>query len=188
MFTTPPSLLERIRSDPGREAWCTFVDLYTPLLFRWARRLGLGEHDAADLVQDVFAALVEKLPEFRYDPAGSFRAWLRTVLLNRWRNRLRQRSPRQTAAGCADLTGVPGPEEAPPFEEEEYRQALVARALALMQAEFQPATWKACWEFVVQGRPAAEVAAELGVSVNAVYLAKGRVLRRLREQLDGLLD
>ena len=57
-----------------------------------------------------------------------------------------------------------------------------------MQKEFQPATWKACWEFVVKDRPAAAVAAELGITINAVYLAKGRVLRRLREELVGLLD
>ena len=74
------------------------------------------------------------------------------------------------------------------IEEEEYRRYLVRRALGLMQAEFEPATWKACWEFVVHDRPAAEVAAELGLSVNAVYLAKSRVLRRLRAELRGLLD
>ena len=90
--------------------------------------------------------------------------------------------------GAAALSDLPAAEEAPFFEEEEYRQVLVHRALALMQAEFQPATWRACWEFVVRDRPAAEVAGELGLSVNAVYLAKSRVLRRLREQFDGLLD
>jgi RNA polymerase sigma-70 factor, ECF subfamily len=187
MYTTLPSLLERIAADPNREAWQQFVDLYTPLLFGWTRRLGLPEHDASDLVQDIFTVLVEKLPAFRYDPQQSFRAWLRTVLLNRWRNRCRQRSY-QTTPGGADLEDVPGRPDPYFFEEEEYRQALVSRALALMQAEFQPVTWKACWEFVVRDRPAAEVAAELGITVNAVYLAKSRVLRRLREQLHGLLD
>jgi RNA polymerase sigma-70 factor (ECF subfamily) len=74
------------------------------------------------------------------------------------------------------------------FDEAEYRARLVARALELMQAEFQPTTWKACWELVVAGRPAADVARELGISENAVHLAKGRVLRRLRKELEGLLD
>lgn len=72
--------------------------------------------------------------------------------------------------------------------EAEYRCHLVHRALELMQAEFQTVTWKACWECVVRDRTAAEVAAELGITVNAVYLAKSRVLRRLREELQGLLD
>ena len=78
-----------------------------------------------------------------------------------------------------------------PFDsliETEYRQQLAMRALELMQADFQPATWKACWEHAACGRPAAEVAAELGLTVNAVYLATSRVLRRLRQELEGLLD
>ena len=83
-------------TDPTRQAWQQFVDLYTPLLFSWARRLGLSEHDSADLLQDIFTILVEKLPNFRYDPSQSFRAWLKTILLNRWRNRCRQRSLART--------------------------------------------------------------------------------------------
>jgi RNA polymerase sigma-70 factor (ECF subfamily) len=188
MFTTSPSLLERIRTARAPEAWEQFIDLYTPLFYAWARRLGLDEHDAADLVQDVFATLVEKLPTFDYNPGQSFRAWLKTVLLNRWRNRCRRRSVCATVAGGAALEAVPAPPEAPFFEEQEYRQALVARALQLMQAKLQSVTWKACWEYVVNDRPAAEVAAELGLSVSSVYLAKSRVLRLLREQLDGFLD
>lgn len=188
MFTTPPSLLEQIRQDPTRQAWQQFVDLYTPLLFHWARRLHLNDHDAADLIQDIFTVLVQKLPTFDYNPQLSFRAWLKTILLNRWRDRARQRSLFQTFDGSGALANCPADEEIPFFEEEEYRQAVVRRALDLMQAEFQPVTWRACWEFVVLDRPAAEVAADLGISVNAVYLAKGRVLRRLREQLAGLLE
>jgi RNA polymerase sigma-70 factor (ECF subfamily) len=72
--------------------------------------------------------------------------------------------------------------------ETEYRHWLVGRALELMRAEFQPTTWKACWECVVNSRPAADVAAELGISVGAVYMAKSRVLSRLRQELTGLLD
>ncbi len=81
-----------------------------------------------------------------------------------------------------------GPGDAEGAWEAEYRELLVARALELMQDEFQPATWKACWEVVVAGRPAAEVAAELGLTIGAVYAAKSRVLRRLRRELDGLLE
>jgi RNA polymerase sigma-70 factor (ECF subfamily) len=186
MLTTPPSLLERLRQAPERDAWGRFVEMYTPLFFAWARRLGLDGHDAADLVQDLFAVLVEQLPQFEYDGRKSFRAWLKTVLLNRWRNHRRRRVP--DPAGPGGLADVAGPEDVPELEEAEYRQHLVRRALAVMQAEFEPATWKACWEFVVCDRPAAEVARELGISVNAVYLAKGRVLRRLREELAGLLE
>jgi RNA polymerase sigma-70 factor (ECF subfamily) len=75
-----------------------------------------------------------------------------------------------------------------PFDEGEYRQQLVRQALQIMQAEFEPTTWKACWEATVSGRSAAEIAQELGVSVNVVYSAKNRVLSRLRQELAGLLD
>jgi RNA polymerase sigma-70 factor (ECF subfamily) len=184
MFTTAPSLLEKVRQPANQMAWNRFVQLYTPLLFFWIRPLGLRDADAADLVQDVFLTLVEKLPEFRYDPQRSFRAWLRTVLLNKWRNRCAVREAQQP-------TDIPEPADSDnvaAFGEEEYRQHLVARALELMQQDFEPATWKACWELVVRSRPAEEVAAKLGISLNAVYVAKSRVLGRLRQELAGLMD
>ena len=185
-LTTPVSLLQRIGDAPRAADWERFVELYTPLLFAWAARAGAAGDDAADLVQDVFATLVEKLPAFRYDPAGSFRGWLRTVLENRWRLALRG-AARRRAAGPAALADVPDP-RVPDLSEAEYTRFLAQRALAVLRADFAPATWAAFWEFVVNGRPADEVAAEAGLSANAVYLAKARVLRRLREELAGLID
>src|SRR5262249_28242214 len=141
-----------------------------------------------DLTQDVFTALVQKLPEFRYDQGRSFRGWLWTVFRNRWRDRQRHLAGAPPAAGGLDLDGLPGPPAEDPLGAAEYRRYLVDRILRLIQAEFQPVTWKAFLEYIVAGRPPAEVARDLGVTVNAVYLAKCRVLRRLREELDGLLD
>ena len=186
MHTTPVSLLERVRRPGEEQAWSRFVEMYTPLLFYWARRMGLQESDAADLVQDVFTTLVQKLPEFVYDRGRSFRSWLRTVLHNKWRDQQRRAAVR----GVQDsrLGDRPAPEDSEGPWDEEYRQLLVARALELMQNEFQPTTWKACWEMVVSGRSGAEVAASLGLTVDAVYAAKSRVLRRLRQELEGLLD
>jgi len=181
VVTTSASLLDRLRRPDDAEAWARFVELYTPLLHRWACRLGLQEADAADLVQDVFGVLLRKLPEFTYDPERSFRGWLRTVLVNHWRNR-----PRRTAT---PLTADPlSPDPAADLQDDEYRRYLVGRALQVMQTDFEPSTWRACWESVAQGRPAAEVAEELGISVAAVYIARSRVLRRLREELWGLLE
>lgn len=188
MHTTPASLLERLRQPGERESWVRFIELYTPLLYHWARRARLQEADAADLVQDVLTLLVQKLPEFTYDRHKSFRAWLRTVTLNKWRERLRCRVPMPLDAQAAPLAELCSPDPVPLFEEAEYRQHLVNRALQLMKRDFQPTTWRACWEHVVCGRPVTLVAAELGISAKAVYLAKGRVLRRLREELEGLLD
>ncbi len=184
MDTTSASLLQRLRQPSATEAWERFVRLYTPLLFHWARRQGLQETDAADLVQDVLLMLFRKLPDFQYQPGRSFRGWMRTVLLNIWRDR-----PRRNPLAFLDNTVQPEvPSDVDLLEEREYRLYILGQALRLMAADFEPATWQACWETVVSGRPAAEVAAELGLSVNAVYLAKSRVLSRLRQDLDGLLD
>jgi RNA polymerase sigma-70 factor (ECF subfamily) len=188
MEQTSPSLLERLRQPAQQEAWARFVKLYTPFLYHWASRLGLSEPDAADLVQDVFLVLVQKLPEFSYDRHKSFRGWLRTVMLNKWRDHQRRRTAVPGHQNETFLSELVGPDDAADFEETEYRKHLVSRALRLMQAEFQPTTWKACWEHVVSGRPAAEIAAELGLSVDSVYAAKYKVLRRLRQELQGLLD
>ncbi len=185
--TTPFSLLQRLRQPAPQDAWKRFVDLYTPLLCYWARRLGLKDQDAADLVQEVFAVLVVKLPEFTYDPSKSFRSWLRTVTHNKWREKHRRASLSVGAfADGQDEPAVPDPAEA--FWEGEYQQHLTTRALELMQADFKPATWKACWEVVANDRPAAEVAAELGLTVGAVHAARFRVLARLRQELQGLVD
>jgi RNA polymerase sigma-70 factor (ECF subfamily) len=184
MFTTSSSLLERLGAVSNGADWERFVRLYAPLLHRWARRLGLQDQDAADLVQDVLIVLVRKLPAFRYDPGRSFRCWMHTLLKNKWRDR----RPPDKSLPLPGGEGPPAPPDADSLEEREYRQYLIDRALRLMKSDFEPATWQACWETAVTGRPPAEVAAELGITVNAVYLAKARVLGRLRQDLDGLLD
>jgi RNA polymerase sigma-70 factor (ECF subfamily) len=186
MHTTPVSLLERLRAPKGDD-WERFVRLYTPLLLAWSRRAGLQEADGADLVQEVFVLLLDKLPTFRHRGEGSFRGWLRTVTLNKWRERARRADLPVT--GNADaLSAVALPDGLEDFWEADYRQHLVGQALNVMRAEFQPATWKACWEHVVSGRSAAEVAAELGLTPGAVRAAKFRVLSRLRQELKDLLD
>ncbi len=185
MHTTSVSLLLRLRQPGDQPAWERFVDLYTPLLFHWARRAGLQGPDAADLIQDVFEVLVRKLPELAYDPHRSFRGWLRTVLLNQWRTSLRRRTEQPLDESDSRLVAPEGPGS---VMDKEYRDYLIGRALQVMKTDFQPGTWQACWEHVACGRPAAEVAAELGLTVKAVYLAKARVLRRLRMELEGLWD
>jgi RNA polymerase sigma-70 factor (ECF subfamily) len=187
MNSTPFSLLERLRRPEDHESWSRFVHLYTPLLYHWARRVGLSGEDAADLVQDVLALLVRKLPEFNYDPNKSFRAWLRTVTLNKWRERRRREGSADFEAAEV-LDEVPAPDRLAEFEEAEYRTYLVQRALAALRPEFPEPTWRAFWEYAVAGRSADEVAAELGVRVGTVYAAKSRVLTRLRQELQGLID
>ena len=189
MPSTSASLLKRLRSPAQEEAaWERFVELYAPLIFHWGRQQGLSESDAADLVQEVMAKLVTRLKDFQYDPARRFRNWLRTVTLNAARDMYRRR-PAEAPAVLARLA-VASPEPSPSdlFEEQEYRAYVITRAMELLRGSLQQTTYRACWEHVVRGRPAAEVARELGMTVNAVYIAKYRVLRWLRQELDGLLD
>ncbi len=157
MYTTSATLLERVRLRTDDLAWDRFVKLYTPFLCYCAKRLGLSDPDVADAVQDVFILLLDKLPAFQATKNGSFRGWLRTVTVNKCRERFRKRH--ETATGGSD----PGPIQ-----------------LAT--------TWQACWQTTVKDRSVAEVAAELGITLNAVYVARSRVLRHLREELRDLIE
>jgi RNA polymerase sigma-70 factor (ECF subfamily) len=182
-MTTPLSLLERLSAPaPDPAAWGRFVELYTPLLVHWARGMGLQDADVADLIQDVFQVLVRQLPDFRPTGPGSFRGWLRVVLLNRWRTISRGRAERPGGVWLEPVADDP----VEGLIEAEYQRYMVGRAMRVMKSDFQETTWKACWEQVCNGRAAAEVASELGITLKAAYLARARVLRRLRQELEGL--
>lgn len=187
MHTTSVSLLERLRQPEPDRAWDRFVELYTPLLLYWARRTGMQAQDAADLVQDVFVTLVNKLPEFNYDEGRSFRGWLRTVIMNKWRDRQRQQKAHPVDNDIG-LSGVVSPSDLEASWDQEQAQHLVGRALEVMKGEFEPTTWRACWGMVVEGKSARALAGELNITENAVFIAKCRVLRKLRQELNGLMN
>ena len=172
--------------------------MYGPLVYSWCRWAGLEPEDAEDVSQEVFASIPAKLHHFRRDrPGDGFRKWLKTVTLNRARDHHRRqqgkaRAPGGTAAQI-QLAAQPADDEASPFVEtadERAREAnhLLRQATELVRADFEPITWQAFWQTAVEGRAAADVAADLDLSANAVRIAKSRVRARLREELDGLLD
>ena len=150
--------------------------------------------DAEDVVQDVLTALVRELPRFDHNQRpGAFRAWLRTITVHRLRRYWENRDGRPAAAGgpeqreALDQLADPASELARGWDEEHDRH-ITRTLLASIQLEFQPATWRA-FQAPGPGRlPAADVAGELGLSVNAVLIAKSRVLKRLREKAEGLVD
>lgn len=148
------------------------------MMFHWIRKNGLQTADAADLTQELFVTLFDKLPEFLYDPKRSFRGWLHTVTLNLLRDRHRRETRRPSEHAAVNLENVAVPDAVSVLEEGEYRQHLVSRALLLMRSDFQPSTWQAFWEHGVLRRPA-----EAGV-----YGAKFRVLHKLRQELGGLIE
>jgi RNA polymerase sigma-70 factor (ECF subfamily) len=183
MDSTSGSLLARLRQPGDAAAWERFVELYSPVLYHWAHRSGLNGADAADLVQEVFLLLVEKLPHLIYDPRRRFRGWLWTVT----RNKIRERRRRQPVAPTGERVPVEeleAPDEGDPLADDEYRQLVVRRALELMRTDFQPRTWQACWQHIVEGTKASE----MGLSDGALWAAKFRVLSRLRRDLAGLWE
>jgi RNA polymerase sigma-70 factor (ECF subfamily) len=187
---TSLSLLARARGR-NAEAWRRLVQLYSPLVFSWGRRAGLNDADAADLVQDIWRAVVGALDRFERDTeAGTFRGWLWTITRNRIHDHFRKRQAEPEAAGGTTARQLleTVPEQEPVDESGVTEHHLLHRALELIRPEFEEHTWKAFWRMTVDGCPAAEVGEELGMAANAVHQAKFRVLRRLREEMEGLVE
>ena len=185
--STRASLLQRIKSTQDANAWFQFAELYTPLVHRWVKDLGFHDSESNDIVQEVFVALLGKLSSFRYDPQKTFRGWLRTVTINKCKDKARKGN-RKSEPQFLDRIEKAAIDETSLLTEQEYRDYLSSAALKLMKKHFSQTTWQACWEHVANGKPAPQVAQDLGISTNAVYLARGRVLKRLREELDGLWE
>ena len=188
MLSTPLTLLDRLRRNDDPEAWGRFVEIYSPLLLEWARRNRVPEADSADLVQNVLVLLLKQMPVFERRPGGSFRGWLFTIVRNSWRDHCRAQARQPAIARGIAPDEQAGPDPIAEVTEIEYRNYLLRRTLRILQSDFPEPTWRAFWLHVVEGRPAAEVAALVHLTPNAVYLARGRVLKRLREELAGLLD
>ena len=188
MDQTSASLRDHLQGPDRDVAWGRFVRLYTPLLAHWATRAGVRPADRPDLIQEVFLTLLRALPSFSFDRGQSFRAWLHAVFVNKWKDSCRKKVPVTLAADGSSFPAPVVEDHAPQIDEAEYREVLVSRAARLIEADFKPATWQAFWKTTVEGRPAADVAAELNLSPNAVYHARARVLARLRQELAGLLE
>jgi RNA polymerase sigma-70 factor (ECF subfamily) len=186
---TSPSLLIRIRDRGDHPAWSQFVDIYQPLIRGFARKHGLQEADAADLTQEVLRAVARAIERLDYDPRrGSFRGWLFTVVRNKLRNFIEARQRQVQGSGDTGVqealneqpTPVNGPEE---DWDREYERRLFAWAAEQVRGTVQTATWQAFWQTAVDGKSGQEVARALGMTVAAVYLAKSRVMAKLKEQI-----
>jgi RNA polymerase sigma-70 factor, ECF subfamily len=189
---TSPSLIDRARAnDPA--AWVDLVDLYAPLVQHWCRRSDLREADAADILQDVFLAVAANLGAFRRErPGDTFRGWLRVILRNKVNDHFRRLGHEPAGEGGTEahqrFARLTSPEPADEVRADHAEQLLFRRACDLIRAEFHDHTWQAFWATAVEGRAAADVAADLGMSPVGVRVAKSRVLQRLREVLGDLPD
>jgi RNA polymerase sigma factor (sigma-70 family) len=188
MDDTPKSLLQRVQDGSHADDWRRLAELYTPFLERIVQHFGVFGADREDIVQDVLTIIVARVGDFRHnEQRGAFRRWLRTITVNRIRQI--SRSARQHTNAAEALTSLPATDdELERLWDQEHDVWVVRRLLALLEPEFTASTWQAFCRQVMDGAPAAQVAAELSLSVNAVQVAKSRVLRRLREEARGLID
>jgi RNA polymerase sigma-70 factor (ECF subfamily) len=193
MSDTSYSLLERLAARPTDRDWQTFTAIYTPILRNWLRTQLAQDSDIEDIIQETFQVLVQKVAVFRHSgQAGAFRAWLRAILANRlrtfWRTRSRHPQAGQMAEIEKTLTELEDPNSAMAQQwDREHDRLVIARLLEIVRADFAEATWSAFRLYALEGIEVETVAAQLGISENAVCLAKSRILRRLREEAKGML-
>jgi RNA polymerase sigma-70 factor (ECF subfamily) len=190
---TSVSLLERLAGTPTDDDWRRLLDLYQPLLRAWMARAGVPASDADDLSQEVLLVVFREVAGFERRGKGAFRIWLRAILANRVRDYFRRQKYRPTATGDSDflrrLDELESPDSAlSRLWDREHDEHIAASLLRRVQGDFAPVTWQAFLRQVLEGEPAVRVAAETGLSRNAVLLAKSRVLQRLRRELAGLVE
>jgi RNA polymerase sigma-70 factor (ECF subfamily) len=185
--------LERLKDAGDAEAWNRLVVLYSPLIRVWAERLNVRGADADDLVQEVMAVVVRRFPEFVHpEKPGAFRGWLRAIAANCARTMWRSRKVNPTAPGGTDFGSYLARLEDPTDDfardwEREHDLHVTRKLLERIKPDFEKRTWEMFARFVLDGLAAEEVATELATSANAVYIAKSRVMARLREEAGGLL-
>jgi RNA polymerase sigma factor (sigma-70 family) len=192
MAETSLTLLDRLQRQPDPASWQRLMDIYAPLIAYWLAPARLQNADQDDLIQEVLKILVQKLPDFQRRREGSFRTWLRVVTANCLQAHWRSEKYRTLPSGGSDyfqkLQELEDPQSAlAQTWDAEHDGFVVRRLLELIGPQFEPTTLQAFRKVVMDGQKPAEVAAELGITVNAVFLAKSKILRRLRQELEGLL-
>jgi RNA polymerase sigma-70 factor (ECF subfamily) len=185
---TRRSLIVKLRDPADDSAWGEFVTIYEPLVYRLARRKGLQDADAKDFCQEVLRAVAGAVD--RWDPErGSFRSWLSRIARNLLINFLTRPQHRRLGSGSSSVHELLEAKVAPDSHathlfEAEYRRSLFHWAAEDLKREFTPTTWAAFWKTAVEGRSPGEVAEELSISVGAVYIARSRVLARLKKRIE----
>jgi RNA polymerase sigma factor (sigma-70 family) len=183
------SLLVQIRDATNQTAWQEFVRLYGPIVYGFARKRGLQDADAADLMQDVLRSVSSAIGRLDYDRSqGTFRGWLFTITRNKIFNFLSARRLRPQGSGDSTtnrlLDAQPDSHDGADAWEMEYQRRIAALAMERVQGEFQENTWRAFRLTAVDGVSAAEAARQTGISPGAVYVAKSRVLARLKQEVE----
>jgi RNA polymerase sigma-70 factor (ECF subfamily) len=194
MNETSLSLLSRLCRLPESDNWNRLVDLYAPLIRAWLRKYDIQDSDADDLVQEVLLAVSKDIRKFKHGgQPGAFRGWLKAILVNRLRKFWRARDRHPQAHGGSDIDARLAQLDDPASElsqiwNRQHDQYVLRQLLAVVEPHFAPTTWKAFCRVALDGAKSDVVAEEMGISLNAVCLAKSRVLRRLRQESEGLIE
>jgi RNA polymerase sigma-70 factor (ECF subfamily) len=190
MSETPLSLLDRLRRDPDEASWRRLAELYSPFILRQLQQQGISALDGEDLLQEILLVVIRELPEFDHSGRkGAFRTWIRGITTHRMLGYWRSRRHEGNGGSVPNLEQLEDPEsDLNRVWDLEHNRYIAQRLLEGIESEFSAPVWRSFHRQVIEGLPAAEVAEELGLTVNAVLIAKSRVLRRLRLEGRGLID
>jgi RNA polymerase sigma-70 factor (ECF subfamily) len=191
--TTSFVLLTQLRNDPSDEAgWEEFVERYGRHIFRWCRQWKLQDADAEDVTQDILLRLSKALRVFTYDPSRSFRGWLKTVAYRAWRDfvadRRRVRSAANDHHARERIHAIEARDDLVRRLEEAFDMELLEAAKARVRLRVAPRTWETFRLVALEGLPVADVAARVRTRVAMVYVAKSKVQKMLREEIEKLAE
>lgn len=194
MSQTSITLLNTLQRQNDPTTWDRLVTLYRPLLLIWLNKYDVQASDAEDLAQEVLMAVSKDLATFDHNGRpGAFRTWLRSILVNRLRDFWRARGRRPQASGDSDIERRLSKLDDPASEmsqlwNKQHDIHVAQQLLAMAEPNFTAETWTAFTRVAIDGERPDTVAAELGISLNAVFIAKSRVLSRLRQEAAGMVD
>ncbi|MCD0463766.1 RNA polymerase sigma factor [Roseiconus lacunae] len=194
MQETSVSLLERIANDGRDDDWQRLIEIYRPFMYQRISSYPLLVSQSEDIVQEILCVLIREMPTFHRRREGSFRAFLRTIVLNQLRYAMRRTKGNPIAAGQFDrlnehIEQLADPSTLESIEfDHQHDQAVFFHAASIVKSEVKPNTWKAFKKHAIEGQDASAVATQLGVTVNVVLLAKSRLTRRIREEIRGLVE
>lgn len=191
---TSVSLLDSLRTESDDAVWSRLVGLYSPLIRGWLNRHGAQSDDVDDVTQEVLTVVVRRIPEFRREPqTGAFRSWLRKITVNCLRDYWRRKNKQPKPVGGSDFGQIIDQLEdahsgISKLWDREHDEHVTQYLLKQVRSDFTETTWKAFQRYAIDNRSADEVAQELGISENAVFIAKSRVMTRLRQLGRQLID
>lgn len=193
MTDTSVSFLNSLQADGDSRTWQEFVELYTPLIRIWLGGQNVRDQERDDVTQEVISVVLRRLPEFRRQRTGSFRNWLKRITINCWRNYRRKHLKRMAPVGGTEFGQVMNELADPDSQmsrqwDEQHDQYVLQRLLEKIRPGVRESTWAAFQAVTMDGKTPEQAAEELGVTTNAIYVAKSRVLAQLRQYSEGLVD